>query len=308
MNKQTVYPSYYHQFRCIADRCRHSCCIGWEIDVDDRTLAYYDTLKGPIAQRIHDSICHDGTPHFRLGEGERCPFLNEKGLCDMILTLGEDALCEICAQHPRFYNSYENVTEAGLGLCCEAAADLILRDSAPFSLQGFDLNSAHYTEDERELLSLRSELIALMQDRSLSLKERHARMLARMDCQMPVRSIKDWAGVYLDLERLDAGWTALLCRLQKEGIEDAYRTAEKEHSVALEQLTVYFLYRHFSAAESLEEAQALLMFSVLSTQMVMALLSLQGNQEDITEYARMYSSEIEYSDENVWLLCNELMK
>ena len=25
-------PSYYKDFKCIADKCRHSCCIGWEID------------------------------------------------------------------------------------------------------------------------------------------------------------------------------------------------------------------------------------------------------------------------------------
>ena len=100
----------------------------------------------------------------------------------------------------------------------------------------------------------------------------------------------------------------MLCRLQEEDIEDVYRIADEHLSVALEQLTVYFLYRHFSASESWEEAQALLMFSVLSAQMVMALLSLRGNQEDIAEYARMYSSEIEYSDENVWRLCNELMR
>ncbi len=308
MNKRTVYPSYYNRFACIADRCRHSCCIGWEIDIDGRSLDYYDSLEGPIAQRLRASISREGTPHFRLGEGERCPFLNEKGLCDLILSVGEDALCEICAQHPRFYNHYENVTEAGLGLCCEAAAELILHDDTPFALEHFDLNSEDYTENEREVLSLRSALIAQMQDQSLSIKECHARILELMDCQMPERSVMDWARVYLDLERLDDRWTVLLRRLEEERIEDVYRVADEGLSIPLEQLTVYFLYRHFSAAETWEQAQALLMFAVLSTQIVMALLSLRGEQEDIAEYARMYSSEIEYSDENVWRLCNELME
>ena len=30
-------PKYYTEFSCIADRCRHSCCIGWEIDIDADT-------------------------------------------------------------------------------------------------------------------------------------------------------------------------------------------------------------------------------------------------------------------------------
>jgi lysine-N-methylase len=29
-----IAPDTYPEFCCIADRCRHSCCIGWEIDVD----------------------------------------------------------------------------------------------------------------------------------------------------------------------------------------------------------------------------------------------------------------------------------
>ena len=34
-------PRYYSDFKCIADKCRHSCCVGWEIDVDERTLVRY---------------------------------------------------------------------------------------------------------------------------------------------------------------------------------------------------------------------------------------------------------------------------
>ena len=34
----TVYPDYYSAFRCIAGACKHSCCIGWEIDIDEESL------------------------------------------------------------------------------------------------------------------------------------------------------------------------------------------------------------------------------------------------------------------------------
>ena len=34
-------PEYYKDFVCIADRCKHSCCVGWEIDVDKDTLEKY---------------------------------------------------------------------------------------------------------------------------------------------------------------------------------------------------------------------------------------------------------------------------
>ena len=49
-------PAYYKEFSCIADRCRHSCCIGWEIDVDADTLAFYEDLEGDYADKIRASI------------------------------------------------------------------------------------------------------------------------------------------------------------------------------------------------------------------------------------------------------------
>ena len=38
-------PSYYKNFRCIADKCPDNCCRGWEIDIDEDTLDYYKDLK-----------------------------------------------------------------------------------------------------------------------------------------------------------------------------------------------------------------------------------------------------------------------
>ncbi len=35
---QTVYPDYYAQFRCTADKCPITCCQEWKISVDDDTL------------------------------------------------------------------------------------------------------------------------------------------------------------------------------------------------------------------------------------------------------------------------------
>ena len=37
-------PDSYPRFRCIADRCRHTCCVGWEIDIDPGTLAQYRAI------------------------------------------------------------------------------------------------------------------------------------------------------------------------------------------------------------------------------------------------------------------------
>ena len=38
-------PDFYESFRCRASACRHSCCRGWEIDIDENTLELYRGLR-----------------------------------------------------------------------------------------------------------------------------------------------------------------------------------------------------------------------------------------------------------------------
>ena len=104
----TWYPSFYPAFRCRADRCRHSCCRGWEIDVDEQSAALYRKLPGELGDELRRTLFADEEGwHFRLDGEERCPFLEADGLCRLIRRLGEEALCDICALHPRFFEELD---------------------------------------------------------------------------------------------------------------------------------------------------------------------------------------------------------
>ena len=75
-------PDYYKSFSCIANECKHTCCAGWEIDIDDETLKKYKACKNSFAEQIMENIEEtDEISHFILKE-ERCPFLNNDNLCD----------------------------------------------------------------------------------------------------------------------------------------------------------------------------------------------------------------------------------
>ena len=49
-------PHYYSEFRCIADKCKDNCCIGWEIDIDDETAEKYKSITGEIGKRLNENI------------------------------------------------------------------------------------------------------------------------------------------------------------------------------------------------------------------------------------------------------------
>lgn len=154
---KTVAPDYYKEFHCIADRCRHTCCEGWEIDVDEASLSRF--MKVP---EIAEKLSTEGTPHIELLPGERCPFLEEGGLCGMILRHGEGMLCNICRDHPRFRSFWSDRVEIGLGMVCEEAARLVLSRPEPMKLVVLedDGEETEIPEDEAWLTGYRDRLLS----------------------------------------------------------------------------------------------------------------------------------------------------
>jgi len=301
---RVIVPDYYKEFSCIADRCRHSCCIGWEIDIDARSLARYDALDMPYGEVLRERIDRAGdSPHYRLGAGERCPFLQENGLCEMILTLGEDALCQICADHPRFRNFFSDRTELGLGLCCEAVGELVLKRTLPMELEVWEDDGVLEESDEEEetLFSFRDMLFAILQDRKYALDERLEELLTTCSGESIDIHPSRWARKLLELERLDEGWTDLLEALAGQAVFDAPRLHEPRWELAFEQAAVYFLFRHLPAALEDGDVTSKAAFAVLSVNILRALCAgkTEYTLDDLVEFARMYSGEIEYSEENL---------
>ena len=303
-------PDYYKDFHCIAGSCQHSCCTGWEIDVDPDKLCLYNSVLGPLGERLRANISPEDPPHFILSEDERCPFLNRENLCDIILTLGEDHICEICAEHPRFHNHLPNRVESGLGLCCEEAGRLILSRTDPVRLVS---NSPKVEPDN--LISLRDEAMALLQDRSHTLPVRLDAMLALCDATLPERTMEQWCSFLLSLERLDETWTDLLDLLQAEwnnadlaGFDVYMHSRQTEY----EQFAVYLLYRYLSQAISPVDVSARAAFVAWGYHLLHALgavLWMKNGSftfEDQVELARLFSAELEYSEENMDLLLDEL--
>ncbi len=120
--------SCFQDFRCLAGACPDTCCAGWEIDLDEAALAAYAQVPGSLGQELRESIRReDGYTCFARKDG-RCPFLNEKGLCRLILRLGESCLSTTCREHPRFVEEYGALRETCLSISCPEAARLLLEE------------------------------------------------------------------------------------------------------------------------------------------------------------------------------------
>lgn len=281
-------PSYYKKFKCIGKECKHNCCIGWEIDIDKATMDKYSGVDGELGARLKKSISKRGEyPHFILGKGKRCPFLNKDNLCDIILEKGEGYLCEICDAHPRFKNFFADRVEIGIGLSCEEAARIILNEKEAFKLEITENPQpcGDNSDYENQLITERNNLIEKVnRGESLNVK-------------LPDFTLDVWAKRFLELEIMSGEWKKLLKSAKKIKAPLSIDIYERE----AKNLLSYFIHRYIGNEEFDEEIPTVVAFCVLSTMIITTLWqNFARNEEDKIEICRLYSQEIEYSTENVY--------
>lgn len=282
-------PKYYRNFKCIADKCKHSCCIGWEIDIDKTALRKYKKLKGGYGDVISDSISMEETPHFKLGEHDRCPHLDEFGLCKIIINVGEDYLCDICREHPRFYN-YTSVAEVGLGMSCEEAARVILSSS---DYDKFECIGEVNIEENTDFngLAARGEIYKILRnakDYKKGLKEIYSKY------QIDVCKDEKWLKTLASLEYLDEKHRKLFGNYSSKNRPDL------KYDKYLERFLAYLIYRHTTEAVDYDDFVLRLSFCLFCERLFASLMCFEKAEElnDVATLARIISEEIEYSEEN----------
>ena len=271
----TWYPSFYPAFRCRADRCRHSCCRGWEIDVDEKSAERYRELPGELGEALRTALFEDGEGwHFRLDGEERCPFLEADGLCRLIRRLGEEALCDICALHPRFFEELDADELWGLGLSCEEATALLLGEKALRFVCG-------ETGEERDLVSLLAAL-------GLCAPRETLRYRPRIDEQRRWEILRRFGKT----EPIDEAWPEELKALEASPLPQAGRDEDYQR------IYEYLLYRQIEKAEE-RDWESIADYAALCTDFVVLWDALVP---DTAGHLRRFSEQIEYSTENVEIL------
>ena len=170
-----TFPNYYKEFSCIAGSCPDTCCAGWQIVIDNKTLKKYQHFKGPFHNRLHNDI--DWKEHVFRQYNRRCAFLNEENLCDIYTEAGPKMLCDTCRNYPRHIEEFESLREISLSLSCPEAARIILSCKEPVrfleeetdeedDFEEFDFMMFSQLEDTRDVL------FKILQNRTMPLQER----------------------------------------------------------------------------------------------------------------------------------------
>ena len=172
-------PFYYKDFKCIAGACTDTCCAGWDVDVDEASYKYYKSVKGSFGKRLKSVMVksEEGGCTFTLNNG-RCPFLNDENLCDLYIALGEENLCDTCAEFPRFINEYGNTREIGIAPSCITAGGIIFnyKDKLVFETTENDEFPKTYNDIDPltyiQLTSVRKMAYSIVQNRAYTINDR----------------------------------------------------------------------------------------------------------------------------------------
>ena len=260
----TIYwPDYYKNFRCTAGSCQHTCCAGWVIGIDEGSLARF-SKDDEVSSKISDCC-------FVLKEDGRCPFLRDDNLCEMIVKHGEDYLCDICREHPRFYNECGDHIEAGIGLVCEEACRLVLGAEKAFELVSEDGSKMELPDYVKTIF-----------DDSKPFAEKLSEISGGRRAGSKLR-----AEIFDGMEVMDAKWSKLLDKIIASPVsEEDENKAITENERELKNFAAYLMYRYKGAGK----------FAAESVYLIADLIVKGCGVRDV---ARVFSCEVEYSDINI---------
>ena len=326
-------PKYYVDFKCIADKCKDNCCIGWEIDVDDFTMERYKNIGGDEGARVLSTLNFGEPTTFKLGENERCANLDCHGLCKIISNLGEDHLCQICRDHPRYFNRVLNNYEGGIGLACEEAARLILTADCAYQMitvEYPEITPRYICEDEpalkaRELIfnylgaDMNGEDVKVAINRLLGISSRlDAVILGNLfskekvdisdsDLDNPSRNtmcedevISIMCSAFDDAEALTDDFHAKRSSaIEAVTCDGFFEFIDGDGIKCFTNLLCYFIHRYFLCGEA-DYIQSM-GFAIASALMICAIVYVGGDHtiESFIAEAKDFSKNVEYSEENV---------
>jgi hypothetical protein len=159
------------------------------------------------------------------------------------------------------------------------------------------------TDEETAFFEMRDRLLQAAQNREMTIRERMDEILRLAGTDLSGKSDAQWIAVLMEMEALDPARNDVLSAARAENLP----ALSEEWDTALEQLLVYFLMRHRSGFldGNIGVLSSRAAFAVISCRIIRrisaAVLHEKGNLnvEDIAEAARLYSSEYEYSEENM---------
>lgn len=162
----------YDKFKCTADKCKFTCCKGWDINVDTNT--YNKWKETNELNYLLDNvrfIKSNGENSYLIKKETKgvCPLLSDEGLCNIVINHGEEYLSSTCKSFPRIENNFEDVKELTLSCSCPEVVNIISNMKEKIYIESNEALS--YIEDLGSL-QIREALVNILQKEDITLENK----------------------------------------------------------------------------------------------------------------------------------------
>ena len=162
----------YEKFKCTADKCKFTCCKGWDINVDIDT--YNKWRENDNLNYLLDNVRFkksDGNNTYLIKKQTKgtCPLLSNEGLCNIVIDHGDEYLSLTCQNFPRLENTFEDVKELTLSCSCPEVVNIISDMKEKISI---DFNDSFSYIEDLGSLKIRESLVNIIQKEDISIENK----------------------------------------------------------------------------------------------------------------------------------------
>lgn len=159
----------YDSFKCIADKCKFTCCSGWDINIDSNTYEKWNKEKNKCKD-ILNKLKFIDNDYIIINKktNDTCPFLDNRGLCNIVKSNGDEYLSLTCQRFPRIENTFEGIKELTLSCSCPEVVDIIGKIEEEIIL----VNCNNDDTDIPIEIKIRDTIIKIIKEKNLNIESK----------------------------------------------------------------------------------------------------------------------------------------
>lgn len=159
----------YDSFKCIADKCRFTCCSGWDINIDINTYEKWNKENNKFKNMLNKlNFVDENNIIVNKKTSDSCPFLDDRGLCNIVKNNGDEYLSLTCKTFPRIENLFDGIKELTLSCSCPEVVDIIDK------IEEIILEK-HHNDDYTELpieMKIRDTIIHIIKEKDINIESK----------------------------------------------------------------------------------------------------------------------------------------
>ena len=159
----------YDSFKCIADKCKFTCCSGCDINIDSNTYEKWNKEKNKCKD-ILNKLKFIDNDYIIINKktNDTCPFLDNRGLCNIVKSNGDEYLSLTCQRFPRIENTFEGIKELTLSCSCPEVVDIIGKIEEEIIL----VNCNNDDTDIPIEIKIRDTIIKIIKEKNLNIESK----------------------------------------------------------------------------------------------------------------------------------------